>query len=136
MNQHSTHASAEDSPHEYLVEMTFSPFASVPSPQEISLFTERFVLPTFEAFRRLRADGRIAAGGPLLGATGFSFIARTQSPEELETMLVLLPLWARAQTRVVPLGSFESRADAIRERLSRLQSTPGLEPVEADPTQN
>jgi hypothetical protein len=106
---------------DYLVEMTFIPFGSLLSPQEVLTFSERFVLPTLEACQKLRDSGRIVAGGTALAAVGFTFIARTDSPQELEDMVAGLPLWARAQTRVVPLGTFESRLSAIRERLNQLK---------------
>jgi hypothetical protein len=105
--------------HEYLVEMTFAPFATLPSPQEVVTFAERFALPTLEALEKLVAAGRILAGGPALAAVGFSFIARAASPEELEEMVTGLPLWPRAHTRIVPLGTFESRAATIRGRLMK-----------------
>jgi hypothetical protein len=102
---------------DYLVEMTFAPFASPLTPQEAAMFAERFALPTLESLEKLASSGRILAGGPTLAAAGFSFIARAGSPGELEDMVTGLPLWPRAQTRVVPLGTFESRASTIRKRL-------------------
>ena len=106
---------------DYLVEMTFAPFGSLLSPQEVLTFSERLVLPTLEACQKLRDAGRIVAGGTALAAVGFTFIARTESPQELEDMVAGLPLWARAQTRVVPLGTFESRLSAIRQRVNQLK---------------
>jgi len=103
--------------HDYLVEMTFAPFSSPLGPQEVVTFAERFALPTLEALGKLAASGRILAGGPALASVGFSFIARAATPQELEEMVAGLPLWTRAQTRVVPLGTFESRAATIRDRL-------------------
>jgi hypothetical protein len=104
---------------DYLVEMTFPPFGTLLSPQEVVVFSERFVLPTLEACQKLCDAGRIVAGGTTLAAIGFTFIARTGSPQELEDMLSGLPLWSRAQTRIVPLGVFENRAKVVRETLSR-----------------
>jgi hypothetical protein len=49
------------------------------------------------------------------------------SPQELEDMVAgLAPLWARAQwaraqARVIPLGTLESRLSAIRQRLNQLK---------------
>lgn len=107
---------------DYLVEMNFTPFASLPSPPEVAAFTERFVLPTLESLERLAAAGRILAGGPNLAAAGFTFIARTSSAQELEEMVAGLPLWPRSQIRVVALGTFESRAATARERLARARA--------------
>jgi hypothetical protein len=103
--------------HEYLIEMSFAPFASLPSPQELVAFIERMALPTLEALARLADSGRIRAGGPALAASGLTFIALAESPQDLEDMVAGLPLWPRAQTRIVPLGTFASRAAAVRERL-------------------
>jgi hypothetical protein len=114
--------------HGYLVEMSFAPFASLPSPQEVVTFAERFALPTLEALEKLAAGGRIAAGGPTLASVGFAFIARAASPQELEEMVAGLPLWARAQTRVVPLGTFESRAATIRDRLRKAREAAAPQP--------
>lgn len=108
--------------HEYLVEMTFAPFATLPSPAELAAFGEKMALPTLEACRALSEAGRIVAGGPALGAIGFHFIARADSPQDLEEMLSGLPLWPRAQTRVVPLGTFEGRAGRLRSRLAQVKA--------------
>ena len=117
-------------PQDYLVEMNFAPFASLPSPQELVAFSERMALPTLEALDRLLASGRIVAGGPTLAAIGFSFIARAESPQALEDMVSALPLWPRSQTRVVALGTFASRAATMRERLAKAKAAAGAqEPV-------
>ena len=103
---------------EYLVEMTFTPFGSLLTPDQLTTFTERFVLPTFDACEKLIRSGRIVAGGTALAAVGFIFIARAETPQELDEMVSSLPLWARAQTRIVPLGTFASRAAAVRKRFN------------------
>lgn len=113
---------------QYLVEMSFQPFATIPSPAELRAFTERFVLPTLEACERLVAAGRIVAGGTTLAAVGFTFVAQAESGDELEQTIASLPLWGRSQTRVVPLGTFASRAASIRARLA---AQPGPAPAVA-----
>jgi len=107
---------------DYLIELTFTPFASLPTPPEVITFIERLALPTLEGLERLAASGRILAGGSVLAAGGFVFIARVGSPQELEDLVSSLPLAARAETRVVPLGSFASRAATIRARLDRARA--------------
>jgi hypothetical protein len=107
---------------EYLVEMTFDPFATLLTPPEILAFGERMALPTIEALRQLAASGRILAGGTFLAATGFLFIARVSSPQELDEMMIGLPLFPRARTRVVALGTFESRGAALRARLDKARA--------------
>ncbi len=105
--------------HDYLIEMSFDPFASPLTPQEATAFAERVALPTFEALRKMAGDGRVLAGGPLLAAVGLAFIARAESPQELEEMVGSLPLFPRARTRVVPLGTFEGRVGTIRGFLDK-----------------
>jgi hypothetical protein len=121
------------SSHDYLVEMSFAPFASLLTPQEVVTFTERFALPTLDALGKLADAGRILAGGPALAAVGFCFIARAASPQELEEMVAGLPLWTRAQTRIVPLGTFESRAATIRARLLKAREA-AVQPSSPSPS--
>lgn len=108
---------------DFLVEMKIAPASVVPTPQEGLAFTERFVLPTLEAFERLMAAGKIVAGGPQLGSMGFTFIARAESPQQLEEIVATLPLWPRAQTTVVPLASFSDRLTTVRHRLNTLKTS-------------
>lgn len=103
---------------DYLVELTLPPADRLLAPEQGRAFTEAFVIPTLEACERHAAAGRIAAGGPTLGVMGFSFIARVSTPQELEELVAGLPLWARARTRIVPLGRFADRLNAIRGRLA------------------
>jgi hypothetical protein len=118
--------------HDYHIEMTFPPFASILTPEEAATFAEKSALPTLEALGKLSASGKILAGGSFLGATGFSFIIRAASPEDLEDMVTRLPLWPRSQTRVVPLGTFERRAAAIRERLPKAREA-ARPPLHSEP---
>jgi len=120
---------------EYLVEMTFTPFGSLLTADQLTTFTERFVLPTFDACEKLIRSGRIVAGGTALASIGFIFVARAESPQELEEMVSGLPLWSRAQTRIVPLGTFGMRAAAVRKRFSQL-SQPAEAPAGAAVSSN
>jgi hypothetical protein len=112
---------------DYLVEMKIAPTGTVLTPQEGAAFAERFLLPTLDACERLRAEGRIVAGGPVLGAMAFTFVVRGESVRQVDELVSGLPFWPRAQTTVVPLGSFELRAAAVRQRLaaSRAGATGG-----------
>jgi hypothetical protein len=108
---------------DYLVEMNFIPFATLLSPPEVLGFAEKMALPTLEALEKHSATGKIVAGGTYLAAVGFTFIARVASPQELEDMVGSLPLWPRSQTRVVPLGTFGSRAASVRGMLGRFKAS-------------
>ena len=109
-------------PIDYLIEMKVAPTAAVLTPQEGIAFTERYVLPTLVACEQLVAAGKIVAGGTTLGAMGFAFIARAEFPQQLEDIVGSLPIWPRAQTTVMPLGTFEARAATVRQRLASNQA--------------
>ena len=103
---------------DYLVEMKIAPSANILTREEGIAFTERFVLPTLQTCENLTASGKILAGGPILGAMGFAFIARADSARHLEDIVGSLAIWPRAQTTIVALGTFATRAAAVRERLA------------------
>lgn len=101
--------------------MKVTPFGSPLSPDEIATFAERTVVPTFEALKRLRAEGTIVAGGPTAGAMAFAFVLRARSHEEVDDLLSPLPLWSRMQTTITPLSTFEHRDQLTRSRLEKLK---------------
>jgi hypothetical protein len=114
--------------HEYLVEMDFTPFATLLTPKESASFTENMALPTLEALEGFAKSGRIRAGGARLAAGGFSFIAEATSPQDLEEMVTSLPLWPRAQVRVVALAPFSGRTASMRGRLAEAKARAAQKP--------
>jgi len=61
----------------YLVQLKL---ASRPeTPQEGIVFIEQFILPTLELCKRLEAEKKIVAGGPLSGAVALSLIVSAES---------------------------------------------------------
>ena len=120
---------------DYLIEMKIAPTGSVPTVPEGIAFTERYVLPTLQACEQLTASGRIIAGGPELGAMGFVFIVRVTAAREIEALMRELPIWPRAQTRVLPLTTFHERLSAVQQRLHVLQRALAERPaIEAAPS--
>jgi len=115
---------------DYLVEMTFAPFANPLAPAEVASFLERSVQPTLQRLTQLAEDGTIVAGGSFVAAQAIAFIARTASAQALDDLVNGLPLATRAQTRVVPLTSFASRAKLASERLQRFKAQ-AAEPASA-----
>jgi muconolactone delta-isomerase len=91
------------------------------TPQEGIVFIEQFILPTLELCKRLEAEKKIVAGGPLSGAVALSFIVNAESAQELDDLITSLPVWPRMETTVTPLSTFDGRMQVVRARLEQLR---------------
>ena len=107
----------------YLVQLKL---ASRPdTPQEGIVFIEQFILPTLVLCKRLEAENRIVAGGPLSGAVALALIVSAKSVAELDDLITSLPVWPRMETTVTPLSTFDVRMQAVRARLEELRTQGG-----------
>ena len=97
------------------------------TPQEGIVFIEQFILPTLELCKKLEAQKKIVAGGPLSGAIALSLVVNAESAQELDDLISSLPVWPRMETTVTPLSSFDSRMQAVRARLSQLKTQGGVQ---------
>ena len=98
------------------------------TPQESRVFIEQSILPTLEMCKRLEAEKRIVAGGPLSGAIALALIVNAKSAEELDGLISSLPVWPRMETTgstVTPLSTFDVRMQAVRARLEELRTEGG-----------
>ncbi len=76
---------------EYLVEMTL---AALPkTPEEGIILMEIYILPTLALAKKLKQENKIISGGLMVG------------------------IWSRMQTTVIPLTSFESREIIVKQLL-------------------
>ena len=91
------------------------------SPQEGIAFMEQMILPTLELCKKLEAEKKIVAGGPLSGAIALSLIVKAESAQELDALITSLPVWPLMETSVTPLGTFDGRMQAVRVRLEQLK---------------
>jgi muconolactone delta-isomerase len=89
--------------------------------QEGIVFIEQLILPTLELCKRLEAEKKIVAGGPLSGAVALSLIVSAESAQELDGLITSLPVWPRMETTVTPLSTFDVRMQAVRARLEQLR---------------
>ncbi len=103
----------------YLVQLTLA--IRPATPQEGIVFIEQFILPTLELCKKLEAEKKIVAGGPLSGAVALSLIVSAESAEELDDLITCLPVWPRMETTVTPLTTFDVRMQAVRVRLEQLK---------------
>jgi muconolactone delta-isomerase len=110
---------------DYLVQLKL---ASRPdNPQQGIVFIEQFILPTLELCKRLEAEKKIVAGGPLSGAVALALIVSAKSAEELDDLITSLPVWPLMETTVTPLSTFDVRMQAVRTRLKQLKTQGGAQ---------
>jgi muconolactone delta-isomerase len=105
----------------YLVQMKLANPSRPATPQEGIIFMEQFILPTLELCKRLEAERKILAGGPASGAVALSLIVSAESSQELDVLIMGLPVWPRMETTVTPLTTFEGRMVSVRARLDHLK---------------
>ena len=106
----------------YLVQMKLANSSRPATPQEGIAFIEQFILPTLELCKKLEAERKILAGGPMSGAVALSLIVSAGSIQELDDLITSLPVWPRMETTVTPLTSFDGRVLSIRARLEKLKA--------------
>jgi D-serine deaminase-like pyridoxal phosphate-dependent protein len=104
----------------YLVELDHLKSGSLSTPEAGRAFIEGVIFPTLAQAELLVKEGKILSGGPVLGRIGLRFIAEADSAVELDRMLLSLPVWPVAETRVTPLIAFGERRDTTRDLLKRL----------------
>jgi len=110
----------------YLVQMTLADRPA--SRQEGVAFIEHVILPTLELCKKLEAEKKIIAGGPLSGAIALTLIVNAESAGELDALITSLPVWPLMETKVTPLGTFDVRIQAVRARLEQLELAPTQKP--------
>jgi muconolactone delta-isomerase len=97
------------------------------NPQEGAVFIEQFILPTLELCKKLEAEKKIVAGGPLSGAIALSLIVSAESEQELDKVISSLPVWPLMETTVTPLSTFDVRMQMVRTRLQQLKGQGGAQ---------
>ena len=78
----------EEEPINYLVQLKLS--SRPATPREGTVFIEQFILPTLELCKKLEAEKRIVAGGPLSGAIALALIVSAESAEQLDDLITSL----------------------------------------------
>jgi hypothetical protein len=109
-----------DQPMQYLVEGARGPLP--PSPEQAIALLEGTVIPHFEYMIRLRAEGKILAGGIPVGDRAFICIIEAGSNEEADRIVRDMPAWGLLEWKVTPLQSVEARAEMERKAVHALKS--------------
>jgi len=107
----------------YLVQMKLA--ARPATPQEGIVFIEQSILPTLELCKKLEAEKKIVAGGPVSGAIALALMVSAESTQEVDDLLTSLPAWPRMETTVTPLTTFGGRIPTVRTRLEQLKAQGG-----------
>ena len=105
---------------QYLVEGARGPLP--PSPEQAIALLEGTVIPHFEYMIRLKAEGKILAGGIPVGDRAFICIIEAASNDEADRIVRDMPVWGLLEWKVTPLQSVEARAEMERTVVQTLRS--------------
>jgi hypothetical protein len=105
---------------QYLVEGARGPLP--PSPELAIALLEGTVIPHFEYLIRLKAEGKMLAGGVPVGDRAFVCIIEAASNDEADRIIRDMPVWGLLEWKVTPLQSIEARAEMERKIMQELKS--------------
>lgn len=113
----------------FLVEMDHVKSGTPPSREQGQAFIKGIILPTLALAEQYAAEGKIVAGGPVVGRVALRFIVQADSPQDVDRIIESLPLWRVAETRVIPLTTFGDRRANVQILLERLAADSPDNPV-------
>jgi len=106
---------------QYLVTQEFvDPGPLLPLDQYVGMMRSA-VLPGHEALLNLKSERKIVAGGFPVGERAITFIVEADSPNEVDALLIGIPFWGIATTKVTPLQGFEDRRDLDRQGTEQME---------------
>ena len=116
----------------FFVELDHVKPGITPTPETGRLFIEQIILPTLARAEQLLAEKKILGGGPVVGRIALRFLVEAASAQEVERMLLSLPLWPLAETHVTPLLAVSDRrrhVESLLESMKQKESPnfPGLQ---------
>ena len=107
---------------QYLVQFRLSGSARPMRPDEGFAFIEQLIFPTLDQCKKLQAEGKILAGGPVSGAVALALIVAAESALELDDLITSLAVWPRMETEAIPLTTFDARRQTLLSRIEELQT--------------
>jgi muconolactone delta-isomerase len=108
---------------QYLVRMDFVDPGPLLPTQQYAGMMRQVVLPGHEALKTLKSEGKILAGGFPVGERAIAFIVESDSPKELDSLLLEIPFWGIVKTKVTPLQDFEARHDQDRQGTEQMEQS-------------
>jgi len=94
--------------------------AGAPTTREQAIeLLDKLIVPSLE---KLAKEGRIRAGGLLVGARAGVFVVSAKSHDEVTEFVRALPAWGFWNWKVTPLESFAHRADLEKKVIQELRA--------------
>jgi muconolactone delta-isomerase len=106
----------------YLVEMDHMKSATPLTKEMRRDFIKEIILPTLALVESYQREGKIIAGGTVTGKIGLRLIMQVEAPQQLERLLMSIPLWLLAEVRVTPISSFAERRENVQLQLELLET--------------
>jgi hypothetical protein len=103
----------------YLVEFEATEAGAPTSRDQAITLLDQLIVPSLE---NLGKDGRIRAGGLLVGARAGVFVVGAKSHDEVTELVRALPAWGVWHWKVTPLDSFAHRADVEKKAVQKLRA--------------
>lgn len=103
----------------YLVEFKATEAGAPTTREQAVALLEQLVIPSLE---NLAKDGKIRAGGLLVGARAGVFIVAATSHDEVTGLVRALPAWGVWGWTVTPLESFAHRANLEKKMVQQLRA--------------
>ncbi len=105
----------------YLVKGVASEAGAPTTPQQAVELLDGQVIPSMEALAQHQADGKILAGGIVVGARAGVWIMEASSHEEVTNLVRNLPFWGILEWEVTPLETFAHRATLEQQQVEMLK---------------
>jgi hypothetical protein len=103
----------------YLVEFEAAQAGNPTSREQTIEMLDKLVIPTFD---RLGKDGKVRAGGTVVGTLAGAFVVGAKSKDEVTELVRALPAQGIMQWKVTQLESFAQRADIEKKVVQGLRA--------------
>ncbi|MEJ2688771.1 MAG: muconolactone Delta-isomerase family protein [Deltaproteobacteria bacterium] len=107
---------------QYLVQLRLSSSARPRSQVDGINLIEKFIFPTLKQCKKLQEEKKILAGGTISGAISLALIMNAESAQELDKLILSLPIWPLMETQVTPLSTFDARMHSLLPRIEELRA--------------
>ena len=103
----------------YLVEFEATQAGAPTSREQTIELLDKLIIPTLES---LGKDGKVRAGGIVVGTLAGAFMVGAKSKAEVTELVRALPAWGIMQWKVTPLETFAHQADLEKKVVQGLRT--------------